>query len=560
MAVFQNSNRDITVTIANGTGTMSVVGNLSATSNVYVGGNLTVDGNVTYINITELNVEDPIISLGRGPNNTPLGANDGKDRGENLWYYTTQEKSAFIGYKNSTGNLFAATNVTITNEIVTINNYGNFVAGGLISDTVIANISIDTFDITVANTVDAERVIANIFEVNFVYGNLIGNVFTTGNVLMVDGENNALYANQAEINLVQGDLKGSVFADDSTTFFDAIDNSMFVGTASVAGNITADLVKTTHNGNGTNFGVGDDAWIGDVNIADTIIVQGQQDAANGYIIFGNANNSQSLGRSGTGPLTYTGNISAAGNISATYYFGNGSQLTGVAASSANAESLTGVYLANNVTSANLSAVGTLVSLSVSGNIDTSNVNANFYYGNGSQLTGVTASSANAETLTGAFLANNVTSSNLTALGTVVSLSVTGNVDSGNLLTGGLISSTGNVTSGNVLSNSLLSAGGNVVGGNLLTSGIVSATGNVTVGNLLTDGLISAQGNITGGNLNTSGMLSTSGNIGANNLSVTTYLNGNIISASGNITGANIATGGLISVMEMSLAATYQRLD
>jgi hypothetical protein len=66
-----------------------------------------------------------------------------------------------------------------------------------------------------------------------------------------------------------------------------------------------DQVFATNNGNGTNFKVGDDAWIGDVNTADTFRVMGQQNAANGYIIFGNSNFT-ALGRSGTGALTYGG--------------------------------------------------------------------------------------------------------------------------------------------------------------------------------------------------------------------------------------------------------------
>jgi len=51
--------------------------------------------------------------------------------GEQLWYYTSSEKLAFIGYQNSTGNLIAATDVTITSEIVTVNSYGNFVFGNI---------------------------------------------------------------------------------------------------------------------------------------------------------------------------------------------------------------------------------------------------------------------------------------------------------------------------------------------------------------------------------------------------------------------------------------------
>jgi hypothetical protein len=109
-----------------------ITGNvLSSVGNAYIGGNLYVSGNVTYINITDLNVQDPIISMGRGPNNTPLTVNDGKDRGEQLWYYTDQEYSAFIGWDNSTNNLIAALDVTNNNEVISVNNWGNFVVGNL---------------------------------------------------------------------------------------------------------------------------------------------------------------------------------------------------------------------------------------------------------------------------------------------------------------------------------------------------------------------------------------------------------------------------------------------
>jgi hypothetical protein len=115
------------------------VTNLLVTGNAQINGDLVVNGNTTSVNIDTLNVEDPIISLGRGPNNTPLTGNDGKDRGEQLWYYTTSEKSAFIGYQNSTGNFLAATDVTITNEIVSVNNYGNFVFGNIYAINIVAS-------------------------------------------------------------------------------------------------------------------------------------------------------------------------------------------------------------------------------------------------------------------------------------------------------------------------------------------------------------------------------------------------------------------------------------
>lgn len=63
------------------------------------------------------------------------------------------------------------------------------------------------------------------------------------------------------------------------------------------------------------------------------------------------------------------------------------------------------------------------------------------------------------------------------------LSATGNITGGNVLTGGLISATGNITGGNVntvlVAATTLSATANVQGGNLRTAGLISSTGNIT---------------------------------------------------------------------------------
>lgn len=79
------------------------------------------------------------------------------------------------------------------------------------------------------------------------------------------------------------------------------------------GSITATYFNATSNAAGTNYKVGDDAWIGDVNWANTIRITGVTEPANGYLIFGNGD-STALGRAGTGALTYGGNtIWHAGN-------------------------------------------------------------------------------------------------------------------------------------------------------------------------------------------------------------------------------------------------------
>jgi hypothetical protein len=99
-------------------------------------------------------------------------------------------------------------------------------------------------------------------------------------------------------------------------------------------------------------------------------------------------------------------------------------------------------------------------ITATGNITTvGNVSANFYIGNGALLTGVVA----------------------TGVGTLASLSVTGNTDSGNLRTAGQVTATGNVT-----------------GGNIRTAGLVSATGSVTASQF--NGSGAGLSSIPGGNV------------------------------------------------------------
>ena len=98
---------------------------------------------------------------------------------------------------------------------------------------------------------------------------------------------------------------------------------------------------------------------------------------------------------------------------------------------------------------------------------TGNISANYYSGNGSQLTGLPASysDSNVVTLLSGFGSNTV--------------STTGNITGGNLLTSGLISAAGNIT------------GGNITGSNVISATTLSATGNITGGNVTTAGTMTA---------------------------------------------------------------------
>lgn len=128
------------------------------------------------------------------------------------------------------------------------------------------------------------------------FNKVSGNLTATGNIVVNTGK---VYAN------VNGALNGTVGA---TT-----PNTGAFTTVSASGNVTANNFLATSNGSGTNYKVGDDAYIGDVNINNTIRIKGVQDSANAYIIFGDTDTTK-LGRDGSGPLTYGGDVEITGNI------------------------------------------------------------------------------------------------------------------------------------------------------------------------------------------------------------------------------------------------------
>jgi len=220
---------------------------------------------------------------------------------------------------------------------------------------------------------------------------------------------------------------------------------------------------------------------------------------------------------GTGNITIA-SINANGNITANYLIGNGSQLTGITATTANFANFAG-----NVTVSsqpNITSVGTLVSLSVAGNVTAGNANlgnsvvANFFtgrfYGNANTAGTVTT---NAQP-------------NITSVGTLTSLSVSGNITAGNANLGN--SATANFYFGN---GAFLTGVGNANYSPL--ANFANYAGNVTV---------SSQPNITSVgtllNLNTSGNVTATANIIGANVTANQFFN----ALNANITGTTNLSG------------------
>ncbi len=274
-----------------------------------------------------------------------------------------------------------------------------------------------------------------------------------------------------------------------------------------------------------------------------------------------------------------GNSQAVFNTSISANLSNASitATTFVGALSGAATSATTAGTVTTAAQPNITSVGTLTSLAVTGNVTagnfvgafangTSNVsipaangNINFSVGGNANMLVVTSTnvqigSGSGGNITGANVisANLFTGTlttaaqpNITSVGTLTSLSVTGNANTGNLGTTTLIATTGNITTinGGLMqngnSNVAITANGNVtisaVGGARLTA---TATGaNVT-------GTLGVSGNANVGNLGTAQVLATA-NITAPQLisNVATGTAPFVVTSTTQVANLNVATAG-----------------
>lgn len=172
-------------------------------------------------------------------------------------------------------------------------------------------------------------------------------------------------------------------------------------------------------------------------------------------------------------------------------------------------------------------------------VTSGNITASYFYGNGSQLTGIDTSGVSNGTSNVRIAVadgnielnvNGGLTANVTDDGMVMT---NGNLDLGNVIATGVVTATGNVAGGNLTSGGVVEVTGNVIGGNLTTAGVVDATGNVAGGNLTTAGVVEATGNVIGGNITTVGVVAATGNVSGGNVS------------GGNLVTANFFTGTLI---------------
>ena len=301
-------------------------------------------------------------------------------------------------------------------------------------------------------------------------------------------------------------------------------------TLSLTGTVSATTLSATANVSGGNI-----RTLGQVSATGNIT--GNVFIGNGALLTGiNANANYSNANVASYLPTYSGNVTA-GNVSASgYVYGNGAFLTGITGGSgtyanANVASYlsSGTVSTNILTTAQISATANIAGgnirtaglVTATGNITTSQ----YFIGNGSQLTGLPATYANANVASylasGTVTTDILTTTNISAAGYVYgngsqltglgssysNSNVASYLSSGtvttNIGTTATVSAT-NVTATSTVSGATVSASGTVTGATISTAGAVkgatvSATGQVTGNNVVALGQVSAVGNVTAAN-------------------------------------------------------------
>ena len=291
----------------------------------------------------------------------------------------------------------------------------------------------------------------------------------------------------------------------------------------------SNVLTVTGNINANNF-------IGNISVGNVVGL--------GNIATLNLNGSNSQVLYGNGVFASVGNGDYANNANFANFAGNAFNVSGSNVSGQVGNALLASRVYTNA-QPNITSVGTLTTLTVSGNITANNANlgnltrSNFFSGSGNLLSniqaanisGVVANATYATSAGSANIANTVTINaqpNITSVGTLTSLNVTGNITGGNANLGNLVIA--NYFNGN---GSLLTS----INGSNVTGVVANATYAVSAGNATTSDTANTAGTVTTNaqpnitsvgtliSLNVTGNIK-SGNANLGNLTVSNFFSGN----------------------------------
>ena len=429
---------------------------------------------------------------------------------------------------------------------------------------------------------------------------LTGSVSATGNI-----SGNYIFGNGAFLTGISGG--GSSYGNSNVAIYLASGNV-------VTDILTTGLVSATGNVYSGGLNVNGDAFItGNANIQGNLTYNNLTNITTANLVLGLGNNQVGINVTGGGMvvgntneaallynftskswdsnlnIAVAGNVTATGNIQGTYVLGNGSQLTGLPATYANANVLAlgeagwagniipvgnSVYslgsLANQwkdlfISNATIYLNGVPLGTNTANGTPTLIFNDAPIVTSGPNAAPITTTiSTTANVVGSTLIGNTVTTVYLSAQGNIAaggSLSVQGNVIADNLsvvgtinlgaisvagtVVGGDVSTAGNVSSGNVSATGTISSG-NVSTAGTVTTVTVTATGTVSAGNVDTAGDVSAAGTIIGATVSATGTVSAGNVTATGNIIASGTIAGADVSASGNVQAGNVVTSGTVS--------------
>jgi len=551
-AQYSNTAGTVTTNAQPNITSVGTLGNLSVTNNLTVGGNFTVTGNLVYANVSDLVINDPLIYLASNnvgdTEDIGIVANfdDGvyqhggiaRDHTDKTWKFfanVVAEPTTTIDWANATYAPMKAGNITGANLTVTNANLGNLATANFFSG--------DGSNLTNLN-------IANAFVANANYSNFAGTAYNvsgsnvTGTVASATVAASANSVAGANVSGTVANATHAVSSDSATVAASA--NS--VAGANVSGAVsfatTANSVAGANVSGAVSFATTANSVAG-ANVSGTVANATFATSAGSATT---ATSATTAGTVTTGPQPNITSVGTLGGltVNGTTTLGFGSQSTSIGAWNANTGNIQTLNIRQEWSNASIQYVPILERIIDSGGsaansllIDLrygnsqsnliskfavnkdGNVYANVYYGNGSQLTGITATTAQT--------VSNAAQPNITSVGTLTSLSVTGNITSDNANLGNLVTANFFSGSGNNLSNI---QGANVSGA--VASATVAASANSVAGaNVTGEVAFAATANsVAGANVSGAVSFATTANsvavgnvVGIGNIATTNY-NGN----------------------------------
>ena len=349
-------------------------GGLTVSGDSLFYGNLEVRGNTTYLSTQNLLVEDPILAL--GANNTSSSL----DTGIIVLVYQGDSNVAF-GYRGASNEFIISHTLSSpddselipdTSNAINVHVYGNVTADEYRGDgTALTGIALET------------DMISNVSRISVLETDLTSNASRVG-VLETD-----LSSNASRISVLE--QQG---LSDIVDIGNVSSNTIQLTNADVG-------LVATGNVEAARF-IGDGSYLTGISTVSNL---------EGIVNNGNvSSNTIQLTNADVG-------LKATGNIEANYFVGDGSRLTGITGGGGGSSNLEDTVNIGNVSSNTIQLTNSNVGLVATGNIE-----ASYFKGDGSELTGISTVS----NLEGIVLNGNVTSQTIHIQNTV-SLTTTGNV-------------------------------------------------------------------------------------------------------------------------------------